>query len=128
MRFQPNTAQRQIARVFVRNAQLLGATVTIRRLFEEAGAKYDQPRIGELLAYVASRRSEYARAVIDAFRATRSVLEMTVWLAWPFGVSVRDSDSPAEHDRLLIQRQKARLIQLLCRTGATCATAVRRAV
>jgi len=108
-RFQLTREQRTIADAFSRNAQLLGSTPTLRRLHDAAGKRFDEPRIGQLVAHVAAKQAEFGRGIVDAFRSgrfsvatalVRPLLEMTAWLAWPFSTS---SES----------RQRERLIRLL---------------
>jgi hypothetical protein len=107
--FRPTPNQRAIANAFSRNAQLLGSRATLRRLHDASGERFDEPRIGQLIAHGAAKQAEFGRGIIDAFRIgrfsaatslVRSLLEMTAWLAWPFS-------TPSEH------RQRQRLIQLL---------------
>lgn len=95
-RFQPTADQRAIANAFSRNAQLLGSKATLRGLHDAAGERFDEPRIGQLVAHVASRQAEFGRGIVDEFRLgrfsaatglVRSLLEMTAWLAWPFSTS-----------------------------------------
>jgi hypothetical protein len=108
-RFRPTADQRTIANAVLTNAQLLGRGDTVGRLLNAASKRFDQQRIGELMAHVASRQSEFGRALVTEFRAgrfgaatalVRPLLEMTVWIGWPFTAA-------DEH------HQKQRLIRLL---------------
>jgi hypothetical protein len=107
--FRPTSNQRAIATAFSRNAQLLGRNTTLNRLYEDGGRRFGEPRIGQLVAHVASRQAEFGRSIVGAFRTgwfspatalVRSVLEMTAWFAWPFATSDE-------------QEQRKRLIRLL---------------
>jgi hypothetical protein len=108
-RFQPTAGQRAIANAFSRNAQLLGSPTTLRRLHDAAGERFDEERIGQLVAHAASRQAEFGVGIVDEFRSgrfsaatglVRPLLEMTAWLGWPFSTS-------NEHE------QRERLIRLL---------------
>lgn len=108
-KFCPTANQRVIANAFSRNAQLLRSKGTLRRLDAAAGTRFDEPRIGQLVAHVASRQGEFGDAVVHEFRSgrfsaatglLRPLLEMTAWIAWPFSLS-REG------------QQKQRLVQLL---------------
>jgi hypothetical protein len=107
--FSPTTEQRTIANAVSTNARLLGSANTVDRLLAAASSRFNAQRIGELIAHVAARQSEFGRALVTEFRAgrfsaatavLRPLLEVTVWIAWPFSASSED-------------RQKRRLIQLL---------------
>jgi hypothetical protein len=107
--FRPTPDQRTIANAVWTNAQLLGVPETLHRLLAAASTRFDEARIGELISHVAARQSEFGRALVVEFRAgrfsaatavVRPLLEMTVWIAWPFSAS----------DEL---KQKERLIRLL---------------
>jgi hypothetical protein len=104
--FRPTDDQRTIANAFSRNALLLGSARTIGRLIAATSKRFEEPRIGELIAHVAARQSEFALAVITEFRegrfsaataVVRSLFEMTVWIAWPFTVS----DETQQRQRLV---------------------------
>jgi hypothetical protein len=88
--------QSAIAKAFSRNAQLLGSENTRRRLLAATSTRFDEPRIGQLIAHVAARQSEFGRALVDDFRTgrfsaatgmLRPLLEMTAWIAWPFSAT-----------------------------------------
>ncbi|MBX5468875.1 MAG: hypothetical protein IRZ21_03150 [Thermoleophilaceae bacterium] len=111
VRFQPTPEQRTIANAFSRNAQLLGRHTTLQRLYEAAGERFEEPRIGQLVTHVAAKQSEFGRGVVDAFRSgrfsvatalVRPVLEMTAWLAWPFSTP-NDAEQRRRLIRLLLQ-------------------------
>jgi hypothetical protein len=83
--------------------------MTLRRLHDAAGERFDEPRIGQLVAHVAARQAEFGRGLVGEFRAgrfsaatglVRPLLEMTAWIAWPFSTSDE-------------RQQRARLIRLL---------------
>lgn len=63
--FRPSADQRAIASAFSRNAQLLGASGTLSRLESAAGERFDQPRIGQLVAHVAARQAEFVVTAED---------------------------------------------------------------
>jgi hypothetical protein len=106
-RFEPTPQQREIANSFSRNAQLMARGSTLQRLFDAAGKRFSEPRIGQLVAHVAVRQAELGRAVVDDFRQgrfgaatvlVRSMLETTAWAAWPIAHA-----SDAEQRRRLIR-------------------------
>jgi hypothetical protein len=93
----------------LKSARLLGRTRTVDRLLTASSNRFNEQRIGELIAHVAARQSEFGSALVTDFRAgrfsaatavLRPLLEMTVWIAWPFSASDEG-------------KQKQRLIQLL---------------
>jgi hypothetical protein len=109
VRFKPTVDQRAIANAFSQNAQLLGRPATQRELLDATATRFQEPRLGQLIAHVAARQAEFGRAVVDEYREgrfsaataiVRPLLEMAAWIAWPFSV-------PQESE------QKKRLVQLL---------------